>query len=332
MRPGVLLGVPVLCVIAISSADAQSVKYYRRLVPTRSSDPSYAVEVPPRSSGTYYRVERDLTGRVTHVITLRNGEPIVEWFYDFDGDSKLPRGYRTIEASETKGLTKLIRNSRGDVIRSEDYTVAGVLTSYWTAANSGDTIKTVWYFTATGKEMFWLVHYYSPTGRMRRTVQYVNPEDSTLHIEYVVDSETGQSLSATQMAGGQIQNRQHWTYNADGDLVRHVGYMPDGSKVATDEYTDGFKTKRSYAEGLELRYSYDGHSTLTETQVWFGGHFVCRLTYDRMSDLTVKRTIAVGPHGELWAEYPDQLVLDVTRDGRPSPPNHATIYKGGNWW
>lgn len=330
--PLVLLCVLVLCVVAISGAAAQSVKYYRHMVPTRSPDPTYAVEVPPKSSGTYYRVERDLAGRVTHAITLRNGEPIVEWVYDYDGDSKLPRGYRTLEASETKGQTKLIRNSKGDVIRSEDYTVAGVLTQYWTAAYIGDTIETVWFFTGSGKEMFWLVHYYSPTGRMRRTVQYVNPEDSTFQNEYEADSETGHNLAAIQIARGQIENRQHWWYNADGDMIRHAAYNPDGSQLGTEEYSDGLTTKRAYADGQERRYFYDGHRHLTETQVWFGGHLVCRLRYDRMSDFTVKRTIAVGPDGKVWAEYPDQVVIDVYRDGTPAPPKPATIYKVGNWW
>lgn len=54
---------------------------------------------------------------------------------------------------------------------------------------------------------------------------------------------------------------------------------------------------------------------------------------ERLSDGTVKRTIAVSPAGELMAEYPDQQVTDVNRDGKPIyKPDTAIVHKQGNWW
>ena len=332
MRSAVLFGVAVLSVLTLSNADAQSVKYYRRSVPTRSPYPTYADEVPARSRGTYYRVERDVAGRVTHLTTLRNGHPTGEWIYDFDRDSKLPKGFRYLEASETKGVTKFIRNLNGDVVRSDEFTAAGSPTGYWTADYSGDTVVTISNFTSDGRKTSWSVSSYSPAGLLTQIVSYLNPDDSTRYIVSEIDRDTGHQLSVTQMAGGEVQNKQRYSYNADGDIIRHDGYKADGSWLASDEYSDDLRTKRVYAAGQEFRYSYDGTRTMTETQVWVRGHLVCRLTYDRMSDFTVKRTIAVGPNGELWAEYADQFVTDVGRDGTSISKKPATIYKKGSWW
>jgi hypothetical protein len=47
----------------------------------------------------------------------------------------------------------------------------------------------------------------------------------------------------------------------------------------------------------------------------------------------VTRTRALGPAGELYAEYPDLFVDAVDRRGRPTDrPTAGTIYRLGEWW
>jgi hypothetical protein len=59
---------------------------------------------------------------------------------------------------------------------------------------------------------------------------------------------------------------------------------------------------------------------------------VCRFTYDRLADGTTKRTVAFGPDGAVWAEYPDMEVVDVRQNGHPINGRPAIINKAGNWY
>ena len=44
------------------------------------------------------------------------------------------------------------------------------------------------------------------------------------------------------------------------------------------------------------------------------------------------RTLAFGPDGDLWAEYPDMEVVDVRQNGQPINGRPAIINKAGNWY
>jgi hypothetical protein len=59
------------------------------------------------------------------------------------------------------------------------------------------------------------------------------------------------------------------------------------------------------------------------------GHLVCRLTYQKASDGTVLKTLAVGPNGDIWAEYPDYMVMDIQRDGTGGVGVPTVIHKSG---
>src|SRR5437762_9584167 len=56
----------------------------------------------------------------------------------------------------------------------------------------------------------------------------------------------------------------------------------------------------------------------------------CRFTYDRLADGTATRTLAFGPDGALWAEYPDMEVVDVRQNGHPINGRPAIINKIGD--
>ena len=78
--------------------------------------------------------------------------------------------------------------------------------------------------------------------------------------------------------------------------------------------------------------SYNDKRWLEETKIYINDRYRCSLVYDRMPDGTVKRTLANGPDGELWAEYPDLSVTDVERDGQNIGGKSAILHKKGNWW
>ena len=123
-----------------------------------------------------------------------------------------------------------------------------------------------------------------------------------------------------------------FNYDDDGDLIRQDLFDPAGNWFASAELVNGLTRKRRYDSSKELRYSYDERRRVKETTLFYRDMLVCRFTYDRLADGTAKRTLAFGPDGALWAEYPDMEILDVRQDGRPINGRPAIIHKTGNWF
>ena len=70
----------------------------------------------------------------------------------------------------------------------------------------------------------------------------------------------------------------------------------------------------------EARYAYDGQPIFT-------------LVYGRLADGRVVRSVARGPDGAVWAEYPDVYVEYVEPTGEAvDRPGVAKIYRKGPWW
>jgi hypothetical protein len=163
---------------------------------------------------------------------------------------------------------------------------------------------------------------------------FSNPDDKTDHADTEYDEKTGHILKAKQV--GKISNTQSFTYNADGDFTRQDGYNQSGKLYVSVEFVDRLQTRRTYKSGdtvtKEIRCSYDEQRRPKESKVSFKGRYICRLTYDRLPDGTTKKTSAFGPNGDLWAEYLDQEVIDIERDGSPISGKPVKLYKTGNWW
>jgi hypothetical protein len=109
-------------------------------------------------------------------------------------------------------------------------------------------------------------------------------------------------------------------------------FDPAGHWFAAAELVSGLTTKRLYDSSKELRYSYDERRRVKETMLLYNDMLVCRFTYDRLADGTAKRTLAFGPDGALWAEYPDMEVVDVRQNGHPINGRPAIINRAGNWY
>jgi hypothetical protein len=74
------------------------------------------------------------------------------------------------------------------------------------------------------------------------------------------------------------------------------------------------------------------HRRIKETRLFCQDKFVCRFTYERLSNGTVIRTLAYSPDNALWAEYPDMEIVDVRQDGEAINGKRAIISKMGNWY
>jgi len=91
--------------------------------------------------------------------------------------------------------------------------------------------------------------------------------------------------------------------------------------------------KWATGESEERRPTFDAARLRKETKFYRNGTLITTFVYDRFPNGTVRRTLALGPNGELMAEYPDLVVTTVDGDGHPiDHPDSGKIYKIGKWF
>ncbi|HEY3043775.1 MAG TPA: hypothetical protein VGJ39_07105 [Vicinamibacterales bacterium] len=327
-----LLTLAFLAAINPSVVNGQAgVRYYRYELLTRAQEFTYANEVSPDVRGRYYAVETDTRGRITRTAVIRDGQKISERVYSFASDGKDPGEYETFSGSEKTGRVRIQRNGDGGRTREEKLTVDGALTEYTLYSYRADSVELTSY-TGAGKKTLVNVSFFSPKDILTRSTSYSNPDDPGFHVDSDIDDRTGLRKGSTQFAGGNLSNSVLFNYDDDGDLVRQDVFDPAGNWFAAEERVGGLTTKRLYGSSKELRYSYDDRRRVKETTLFYHDMLVCRFTYDRFADGTVKRTLAFGPDGSLWAEYPDMEILDISQNGRPINGKPAIINKTGDWY
>ena len=327
-----IIALAIAAGITCALANGQTnVHRYRYELWTRSQDPTFANEVPPDAAGQYYSVETDAQGRIARVAVIRDRKSISEDAYYFGPGDKAANEFESFRGSEKTRRTKIQRNETSEITREDYYTVAGVLPGYALYSYRVDSVVKAVY-TSEGKRKTIFVCSYSPKGTLARSIVFSNPNDQNFHNDVDYDDSTGLMRLRKQFTGGKLDNIGLFTYNANGDEIRQDVYNAAGKRYATTESPDGLVTKRMYAGGEESRFTYDDKRLLKETALFYKGAFVCRFVYDRLPDGTVKRTQALGPQGDLWAEYPDQCVVDVRRDGSPINGEPAIIHKKANWY
>ena len=315
-----------------SVARAQAgVHYYRYELLTRSQDFQYVTEVAAGVSGRHHAVETDAQGRVTRTAVIRGGQKISQRVYSFASDAKAASEYDTFTGSEKTGRVTIQRNASGDRTREDYLTVSGAATGHTLYSYRADSVEATSY-TVEGKRSALNVSFYSPNDILTRAINYSNPDDQGFHVDSDFDDRTGLRKGSTQFDDGNLTNSGLFNYDDDGDLVRQDVFDPAGNWFAATELVNGLTTKRLYGSSKELRYSYDERRRVKETTLFYNEMLVCRFTYDRLSDGTTKRTLAFGPDGALWAEYPDMEVVDVRQNGHPINGRPAIINKTGNWY
>jgi hypothetical protein len=308
-----------------------SVHYYRYEMMTRAQEFVYANEVPSDTRGRQNAVETDTLGRITRTAVIRDGQKISERVYSFAPDGKAASGYETFTGAEETGRVRIQRNGDGGRTREDYFTVNGVLTGYTLFSYRADSVETTSY-TSDGQKRAVNVSFYSPTGILTRAITYSNPDDQSFHVDSDFDERTGLRKGSTQFESGNLSNSGLFDYDDSGDLVRQDVFDPAGRWFAAAELVDGLTTKRLYDSSKELRYSYDERRRVKETTLFYNDMLVCRFSYDRLPDGTAKRTLAFGPDGALWAEYPDMEIVDVRQNGQPINGRPAIINKPGNWY
>jgi hypothetical protein len=321
---------------SVSPAWGQTtVHCYRHVISTKIGDDEYRDEVPncDKASGGYAKVERDTQNRIVSVTGLRDGKVTGKTRNKYAGTAALPYGDEDWQDGELKGTTHYERNATGLTTRAESRTAQGVLTGYTVYSDTPEYLEFFSYGsdgnrTGHGRE------YYSPQGLLIRSISYMGQDSG--YIDKLWDEQTGLALSAKQFKNGNLLYTDKYSYGPEGDLVRMDGYRTDGTWFAADEYQHGLRSKRIYkmANGAnkEIRYTYDEKRWLAKAEVVYQDKLICALKYDRAEDGTVRRTLAVGPDGSLWAEYPAPAVFDIESSGSAVNRTDGTIHHSGNWW
>jgi hypothetical protein len=298
---------------------------------TRGQESTYTTELPSEARGRYHAVETDAQGRITRDAVIRDGQKISERVYSFAPDGQAASEYETFTGPEKTGRVRILRNPDGFRTREDYFTVNGVLTGYTLYTYRTDSVEATSY-TSDGKRRSVNVSFYSPKDILTRAISYSNPDDQRFHVDSDFDDRTGLRKGSMQFEDGNLSNSGLFNYDEDGDLVRQDIFDPAGHWFAAAELVNGLTTKRLYDSSKELRYIYDERRRVRETTLFYNEMLVCRFTYDRLADGTARRTLAFGPDGALWAEYPDMEVVDVRQNGHPINGRPAIINKAGNWY
>ena len=318
------LRIVALVVVALallnSTVASAEVRSYRHSVDTRSGDAQYVDQIPSGTvaGGHRFEVETDERGRITRVATFRDGRKISETIYRFNGDAVTPSGFQSIGATgEVTGQSEIQRNDRGKRARISNFTVQGQLTGY-VGRTYGTGIAESVRYTPNGSKIERWVEYHSPAGIVIR--QEWHPDD-VHYYDTDIDETTGLSRSRKEFRGGRVISSNRYTYDADGTLRREDIHDPNGKWYGAREYSEGLKRRESYEfssdDTREALYAYDEKSWVKEIKYNRNGNLVCKFVYDWYPNGTIKRTLAIGPGRDLMAEYPDQYVDKVQRDGQP---------------
>jgi len=334
LRLGIVVWLICGAFLSAQSNSSSTLRNYRYRLSTRSQESKFANEISPTAlvGGTRYEVETDARGRTTRVAVMRNDQKLSEILYRFATEANLPSEYESFVAGEKTGVVRIQRDEAGNRSREDYFTVGGSLTRYEVYSYKLDPVENA-HYAAEGKKTGYDVLYYSAKDTLIRDTQYLSsgPLD---YVEIEFDDGTGHKKSRQQFKHGELSSTASYTYNADGDLVRTDVYDANHNWYSADEFNDNLRTKRIYqvkGERRELQYTYDEKRWLKESALYYKGVFVCRFVYERLPDGTAKRTRALGPNGELWAEYPDMQITDVKINGE-ALDGESIIHKTGNWW
>jgi hypothetical protein len=326
----------LLWLSAGAPAQAGSVAYYRYNLYTCGPVPEFAEPVSPGVSGTYYGVERDTRGRVVALAVWRNGRVLTRRIYHYSSDQQGFSSTDEYTGTVQTGRTVLKYNADGFVIRVDYFDAAGARTGYVTVdvVAQGGT-KNV--YTAEGRLKTVRKYHCSVAGRVVAVTEYERPDDRGEYMVCEYNENTALNSVCEQYWDGKLDVVISSIYGANGDQTSMIASTADGTAIATEEYSDARRTLRRYVEnsstaGLELRDHYNEKEWRDEVAVYYRGTFVCRLKYEMTSDGTVQKTLALGPDGSLWAEYPDHAVYDIDQQGTAAEDFPMVRYKTGNWW
>jgi hypothetical protein len=333
LKRSILLTSLVLTFQAVSAhAD---VRRFRYQLWTMSGDPQYAGEIkqPGPLKGRICVIETDDQGRITKATEIINGKETDELRFTFSGKQKLPSGYDEFVAGEHIGSNRIQRNEKGEISREELFTVKGELTFYTLYLYQPDYVEVVTH-TADGtvKERYLL--YFSEKGFRVREVRY--PGLGSTHYDSELDENTGLTKSRKKFVNEQLVSATEFRHDDNGSLLREDLYSSKGVLYGWFEYKDGLLMTKNYkfasGQTRQSRITYRDNGWSKSAKYFVNEKEICTFEYERLSDGTIKRTVALGPDGEVWAEYPAMAVNEVQKNGQPYDQPNGIIYKKGDWW
>jgi hypothetical protein len=173
------IGFGVVLLSSLWSAQAQTnVSLYRYQISLRSGDFEYRDSIPAvvPPSGPYYKVETDRQGRIVRQTSMRSGKELATTQYDYQGAGKLYfRSEKFINGEQT-GIEQVQRSASGIIVRKDDQTAQGVLTSYTVIKEASDPSEMEFYtYDASGKCVTHEKDAFDPNGVTIKAFTYPSP-------------------------------------------------------------------------------------------------------------------------------------------------------------
>ena len=341
-RPSLTIARVVLIVVGLggcvapAGGPAADVRWYRYALELRSGDTRYVTPLEPTVvDGRRYRVDTDARGRTTRVATFVGPRKVAEVAYRFGGGERWARGYDFWAADGEQTTTvKIQRDEHGRRARQEFFLLDGRLTTYRVRTYTDGGVESA-QFTAAGKQEGRTVLAYSAEDVLTRARWY--PGDPSTYYDTEFDAQTGLSKGRRKYRNGVLDSSSREIHDGGGLVTRSIHYNAEGRPFGVTDFADGLKVISRYAladgSSLEVRFSHDDKRRTRETRYSYDGRHICTLVYERLPNGRVVRSMALGPNGDVWAEYPDLYVEYIERSGEAvDRPGVAKIYKKGPWW
>jgi antitoxin component YwqK of YwqJK toxin-antitoxin module len=324
--------IALLCVSGNGSA--QSVHTYRYSLELKSGESQFTGEPRAALRGKAVRVKKDSLDRIIQVSNLTNGKTTSYDVYHYSGNEILPSSYDYFSDGKLIFKIPIQRNANGDRIRVDYNDPSGEPVSYSTRSINGDVVETI---DHPAKPSFLSIEtrtvaYYSPKGLLVRQESHVG---SFATLDFAYDEMTGLATSSKDFYYDKFTRSAKYAYD-DGISLRDEFFDSTGTLNGVDQYENGLKSssQRTFSDGDSKRqvFTYDSTGLAKATKLYRKDKLICTLTYQYLRG-KIKRTVARGPSGDLWAEYPGLFVQDVDSKGHPIDDSEAgVIHKTGDWW
>ncbi|MGD0191175.1 MAG: hypothetical protein ABSD74_10580 [Rhizomicrobium sp.] len=336
-RAAVIVAIAAGIVAGISSGAAADTHYYRNALTFRTAPPyKYVDEIPAplAMQGTSLLVTTDGQGHIQTVEKFVDGKSTGKTIYQYPANSALPDSDQTYLQGVLTSVTRYQRAVTGEATRADNFDAKGARTGYWTETFSSDHSDGSSY-NADGTLSSTWTNYYAANGLEVRSTSVNAGSTRSLETEY--DPATGQVRTTRTFENGKLIYYFSYTRDSNQSVIRKDAYQPDGTWFAAEVFANGLRQKRlyKYADGStkEIRFEYDSNRWASKATQFVNDKFICTFVFERLGDGTIKRTLALGPDGSLWAEYPDEMADDVDKTGHLNgKPSVGTIHKTGNWW
>jgi len=163
------------------------------------------------------------------------------------------------------------------------------------------------------------------------------PSAAPTHYDTRFDPRTGLVKGRQKIHLGVLDSSSREIHDSGGLVLRSIHYDAAGRRYGVTDFAEGLKivTRVDFADGssLEVRFSHDEKRRTREARYAYNGRPVFTLIYERLPNGRVVRTVARGPGGNVWAEYPGVYVEYVDRNGEAiDRPGVARIHRKEPWW